>query len=198
MAFKGAQLNYPTHEQEFLSIIHALKCWCTDLLGMHIHIFTDHKTLQNFNTQADLSCRQAHWMEFLQQYEYMLHYVKGEDNTVADALSQMPIDDKPSDFPADFAGIFTIQTDPSVLRKIRLSYIVDPFCARLFTDIGNKMRPSNATISDGLMYLGDHLVIPRTNGILEQLFTLAHDSLGHFSGDKSYAALRDLYYWPNM
>lgn len=34
--------------------------------------------------------------------------------------------------------------------------------------------------------------------IREALFQLAHDTLGHFGTDKSYAALRDAYYWPNM
>jgi hypothetical protein len=32
----------------------------------------------------------------------------------------------------------------------------------------------------------------------EDLFRLAHDALGHFGTDKSYAALRDSYHWPNM
>ena len=30
------------------------------------------------------------------------------------------------------------------------------------------------------------------------LFHLAHNTLGHFGADKSYASLRDVYYWPNM
>ena len=30
------------------------------------------------------------------------------------------------------------------------------------------------------------------------LFWLAHDSLGHFGADRSYASLCDAYYWPNM
>ena len=32
----------------------------------------------------------------------------------------------------------------------------------------------------------------------KNLFHLAHNSLGHFSADKSYASLRNNYYWPNM
>ena len=30
------------------------------------------------------------------------------------------------------------------------------------------------------------------------MFHLSHDTLGHFGADKSYANLRDAYYWPNM
>jgi hypothetical protein len=50
----GAERNYPVHEQEMLAIMHALKKWQVDLLGTHIHIRTDHKTLQNFDFQHDL------------------------------------------------------------------------------------------------------------------------------------------------
>ena len=88
---KGTELHYPVHEQEMLSIMRAITKWRVDLLGTHIHIYTDHKTLQNFDTQKDLSLRQARWMEYLSQYEYSITYIRGEDNTVADALSQMPV-----------------------------------------------------------------------------------------------------------
>jgi hypothetical protein len=75
-----------------LAIIHALKKWRADLLGGLILIFTDHRTLENFDTQRDLSCRQAHWQEFMAQFEMKIYYVKGEDNTVADALSHLPVE----------------------------------------------------------------------------------------------------------
>ena len=52
---KGAQLNYPVHEQEMLSIILALKQWRVDLMDTKIEIYTDHRTLENFDKQKDLS-----------------------------------------------------------------------------------------------------------------------------------------------
>jgi hypothetical protein len=54
--FKGAKLNYPVHEKEMLAIICALKKWRCDLLGVLFMILTDHRTLENFHTQEDLSC----------------------------------------------------------------------------------------------------------------------------------------------
>src|SRR5882757_3151644 len=46
---KGAELHYPVHEQEMLSIMRALTKWRVDLLGSHFHIYTDHKTIENFD-----------------------------------------------------------------------------------------------------------------------------------------------------
>jgi RNase H-like domain found in reverse transcriptase/Reverse transcriptase (RNA-dependent DNA polymerase) len=69
MQLKAAEKNYPVHEKELLAVIHALKKWCSDLLKTHFYIYTDHRTLENFDTQKDLSRRQLRWQEFLLQYD---------------------------------------------------------------------------------------------------------------------------------
>lgn len=86
-SFKGVELNYPVHEKEQLAIIHALAKWRTDLLGYKFEVWSDHYTLQHLHTQCDLSHRQARWLEFTSQYDYSIHYLPGEKNVVADALS---------------------------------------------------------------------------------------------------------------
>ena len=51
-----------------------------------------------------------------------------------------------------------------------------------------------ASVTDGLAFIRERLVVPRAANIREQLFQLAHDDLGHFRSEKSYAGLRpDLY-----
>ena len=55
MTFKNAELNYPIHEKELLAIIRAVKKWHVDLLASPFLIYTNHKTLENFNIQKDLS-----------------------------------------------------------------------------------------------------------------------------------------------
>jgi hypothetical protein len=75
-SFKGAELNYPIHEKELLAIICA-RLWRADLIGSKIYIYTDHRTLENFLSQHDLSRRQARWMEFMSQFDAKIIYVKG-------------------------------------------------------------------------------------------------------------------------
>lgn len=91
MTFKGAELNYPVHEKELLAIIQALKKWHVDLLGSEFFVYIDHKMLKNFNMQKDLSHCQAWWMEFMSQFNAKVIYIKGKDNSVANALSCQPI-----------------------------------------------------------------------------------------------------------
>ena len=242
MTFKGAELNYPVHEKELLAIIRALKKWRADLIGVPFTIFTDHKTLENFHTQRDLSRRQARWMEFLSQYDGKIVYIKGEDNTVADALSRIPVNslsfshsstsaqesalpifhdptvngkiasilitgDNPNlhnictllSAPPTNAltetSVFSITADDKLLAEIKDGYLHDPFILSLKT-----AAPGISFVSqrDGFWFIGNRLIIPNIVHIREALYFLAHDALGHFGADKSYAVLRNSYYWPNM
>jgi hypothetical protein len=203
MQLKGAEKNYPIHEKELLAIIRTLKKWRLDLLGIPIVVYSDHCTLQNFDTQRDLSCRQLCWQEFMSQYDMTIIYIPGEDNTVADTLSRV-LDGTflgesiNTPFHTNKPGInatLSITTDPSVLCTIQEGYNTDDFCKKVIATADPMKGISQA---NGLWYIGDRLLIPRAGSIWEDLFRLAHDSSGHFGTDKSYATLRDAYYWPNM
>src|ERR1700678_1307856 len=89
-SLKDTELNYPTHEKELLAILRGIHKWKVDLLGSPFLVYTDHKTLLNFHTQKDMSRRQARWMEELSIYDCKFVYVKGTDNSAADALSRHP------------------------------------------------------------------------------------------------------------
>ena len=72
-------------------------------------------------------------------------------------------------------------------------YASDPFCQKL-----GKVDVPGAKLVNGLWYIRSQLLIPRVGNVWEQLYHLAHDTLGHFRSDKLYMALKDDYYWPNM
>jgi hypothetical protein len=210
MQLREAQLNYPVHEKELLAIVRALKKWRIELLGTPFTVYTDHRTLENFLTQRELSRRQARWQEFFGQYDFNIEYIRGEDNTVADALSRLPPDDKvvptyveqtsnmPAQVPehiAPIALVLSITPDASLYNDIKSGYLEDSWCVKLQKLVGSLPGLQQR---DGLLYLNERLVIPRKAHLRETIFRLAHDSLGHFGTDKSYATIRESYYWPNM
>jgi hypothetical protein len=55
--------HYPTHDLELVTVVHALHTWRHYLLRNVAHIFTDHRSLKYFFTQADLNMRQRRWLE---------------------------------------------------------------------------------------------------------------------------------------
>ncbi|CAN4114240.1 unnamed protein product [Withania somnifera] len=49
--------NYPTHDLELAAVVFALKIWRHYLYGVHVDIYTDHKSLQYIFKQKDLNLR---------------------------------------------------------------------------------------------------------------------------------------------
>lgn len=96
IAYASSQLkvhdkNYPTHDLELATVVFALKIWCHYLYGVHVDVFTDHKSLQYGFTQKDLNLRQRRWLELIKDYDMSVHYHPGKANMVANALSRVLI-----------------------------------------------------------------------------------------------------------
>ncbi|WMV40873.1 hypothetical protein MTR67_034258 [Solanum verrucosum] len=51
---KFHEKNYPTHDLELDVIVFALKIWCHCLYGVHVDVFTDHKSLQYVFSKKEL------------------------------------------------------------------------------------------------------------------------------------------------
>ena len=51
-------------------------------------MYSDHKSLKYIFTQRDLNMKQRRWMDFLEDYDFTLHYHPGKANVVADALDR--------------------------------------------------------------------------------------------------------------
>ena len=43
---KNYEKNYPTHDLELAALVFALKLWRHYLYGVHVDVYTDHKSLQ--------------------------------------------------------------------------------------------------------------------------------------------------------
>jgi len=95
--FTAAQQNYAVHKLETLAILEALLKWEDKLMGYRIHIITDHKALEFFKTQVNLSSRQRRWLDYLSRFNFDITYVKGESNKIADCLSRYYESDVPGE-----------------------------------------------------------------------------------------------------
>ena len=84
---KNHEQNYPTHDLELAAIVFALNILRHHLYGEQFEVFSCHKSLKYIFTRRELNMRQRRWMEYLEDYDFTLHYHPSKANVVADALS---------------------------------------------------------------------------------------------------------------
>ena len=84
---KNHEQSYPTHDMELAAIDFALKAWHHYLYDEQFEVFSNHKILKYIFTQQDLNMRRRRWMEYLEDYDFTLHYHPDKANFVDDALS---------------------------------------------------------------------------------------------------------------
>jgi hypothetical protein len=65
------------------------------------------------------------------------------------------------------AALLHVETDSSLLNTIIRGYTTDPFCVKL---AGAKKSIEGIHWTDGLLYVGDRLVIPQVGTLREDLF----------------------------
>ena len=85
---KNHEKNYSTHDLELVAIVFSFKIWRHYLYGEQFEVCSYHKSLKYIFTQRDLNMRRRRWMEYLEDYDFTLHYHSGKANIVADALSR--------------------------------------------------------------------------------------------------------------
>ena len=57
---KVHEKNYLTHDLELAALVFELNLWRNSLYGVHVDVFTDHKSLQYVFTQRVLNLCRAH------------------------------------------------------------------------------------------------------------------------------------------
>ena len=74
------ELNYDTHNKELLTIHESFRTWQHYLKGSMslVDIVTDHKNLEYFATTKLLTRQQARWLEFLSQFNMIVHFHPGQ------------------------------------------------------------------------------------------------------------------------
>jgi len=69
----GASLNYPSYDKELYALVRALQTWEHYLVSKEFVIHSDHESLKYLKGRHKLNKRHAKWMEFLEQFPYVIN-----------------------------------------------------------------------------------------------------------------------------
>lgn len=81
-----AQQNYSTSDKEMLAIFHSIRAAHQLLAGRRFDVYTDHRALQT--TKVSASARVERMKLALAEYNFTIHYIRGESNAIADLMSR--------------------------------------------------------------------------------------------------------------
>ena len=205
----AAQCNYSVYEKELLAIVTALGEWKHYLLGSQhkIRIISDHQPLKWLLNQQVLSARVARWVDFMQQFSFLIEHRPGQQNGAADGLSRRSDHDDGALVRADKrteavkALLNPVQISEllvtGVMEQIKAAYPLDPECARIMVD---PARYSCSMNGDLLMRDNHRVYIPADRTLKTMLLKEMHDSpmAGHLGVRKTLWKLAQHYYWPGM
>jgi len=209
-----AEMNYPVHDREMLSIICALKEWRHYLHGQKFTILTDNVSLKWFHTKEILNQRQVRWMEYLQEFDHAIVHQKGKHNVVADGLSRRPDHrgteahaDADADADADATEI-DMEVHVQEVSDIKVDQVQDR-CKRAYPSDGlaqQVLTGSKAVrhmhVENGLIYFHPkRIYVPATAPeVRSDILSECHDCplSGHLGSSKTIESVTRHFYWPRM
>ena len=213
-----AEEHYSNIERELLGVVFAMERLHNYVYGEPVRVQTDHKPLETIWKKriATASPRLQRLLLRLARYEIQLEYIRGKDNSIADALSRVdPLSPEPQDAKQmDTIPVHqitnAIPATDNRLDRTRIATTADPTLNQLRHYIFHGWplqkcqlpQPvqhywnyrEELAIEDGLIFKAHRLVIP-TSQRAEYLKDL---HAGHLGEEKTLLRARETVFWPGI
>jgi hypothetical protein len=83
-----AKIKYSTYDKKFYTVIQALKKWRHYLVPKEFVLYNDNHALQFVTRQEKLNQKHAKWVEYMQNFTFVIKHISGTANKVVDSLSR--------------------------------------------------------------------------------------------------------------
>ena len=208
--------KYSTSEKEALACVWACERWNTYLWGRKFTLRTDHQalvTLLSAKGSDRQSLRISRWACRLLKYNYTMQFKKGSENTVADALSRIPMCATENEIDVQDEIICHLalgyECQYITLDKLKEEVLNDKAFNILTEYIQNKWPEYNNVedcvkpfyrfkdelcVCDQIIMRNDKVLIPQV--LKKLLLELAHEN--HQGMTRTKQLLRMIYWWPGM
>ncbi|QRW20683.1 Retrotransposable element Tf2 protein [Rhizoctonia solani] len=215
-SFKGAELNYNTHDKELLAIIRSFEYWRIFLEGtLHpVTVFTNHRNLEYWKESRTFNRCHARWHLLLARYNFHIVYRPGKQSGKPDALSRQSdhanIPPEPQTMLPDpvFANVALITPKKELQRQIKASLDQDKSLEEILQFLQNESKapPSikqafkDYQMEAGLLFYQGRIVVPDTGTLQTDLLRIFHNSplAGHPGRQQTLELVSRNYYWPGI
>jgi hypothetical protein len=186
------KVKYSTYDKEFYAIIQALKKWRHYLILKEFVLYSDNHALQFVTQQEKLNQRHVKWVEYMQNFTFVIKHISGTANKVVDALSRKCL----------LLQEFRLKT--LAFDDLRNMYRNDPDFKEAYEAAENiilrdRSQWAEYMIQEGLLFKGNQLCILKCS-MRENLLKEKHNGGlgGNFGHDKTFAKLNESYFWLGM
>ena len=191
--FSDVETRYSATDRECLAMVRALLHFRRFLYGHTFTVHTDHKPLTYFMSTTPKTERRAKWLTHIQDLDFKIKYIKGEDNVLADLLSRPPDVQKGSleEFHKALEGVnatFLESLDDEVRHAQTPEFL---------EAIREKVKVIRFVQNIAYVEIGANLCLIVPPAFQETILKKVHN-MGHFGRKRTYALLRKKYYWPGM
>ena len=158
----------------------------------YFFLYTDNHALKFISRQEKMNQRHAKWVEYMQNFTFVLKHISGQTNKVLDALSRRClILQECKVIVLAFGNVKEMYKDDPNFKEIYEAYE---------NPVSRDISPWEQYMSqEGLLFKSSQLFIPRCS-MRDNLLQEKHGRglTGHFGQDKTYAQLRSFYFLPSM
>jgi len=214
----AAQTRYTITELELFAIVYTLTRFRNILIGNEIIIMSDHKALTFLNTCFLVTGRLTRWKILLQEFYFIVKYIKGEENYIADYLSRLNAWCDTTSLKADSPKelqIFKLHLAKKNIpewKNLAKLQREDEKLAKIINLINSEV-PTALNIKDQQLkemhcIYGEVLFRKRTNDeywkicipriLIERLVTQQHEFYGHFGPLKIFKVMSETFCFNNM
>jgi hypothetical protein len=203
------EVNYPTHDLELATVVHALKIWRHYLIGKICELYTDHKSLKYIFTQSDQNLRQRRWLELIKDYDLGINYHPRKANVVVDALSQrshanhLVVKRIPSELCDEITmldimantELMVMEVGSSLLQEIRRGQVEDEKIQEIKRNIKEERSPGFSDNDQGVLWNKGRIHVPNIKELKDNILCEAHESTYsiHPGGNNMYHDLKATY-----
>ena len=218
-----AERNYCTTRKELLALVKAVKHFRQYLLGKEFVVRTDHSALQWLRNFKEPEGQVARWLEFLQEYDFVVRHRKGSSHSNADSLSRRPCvenaclycEKKEMQWKSrqvvlerDWVSDQEADQDLNLIRSKLAEYPTRPSAMEMGTMSKCVLllwkQWDSLVLREGVLMRkrersrreNFQLVVPRRRRIevLEEIH--AGRTSGHFGVERTFRSLQENFYWP--